>query len=58
MYNNNVMINFVDQKRVTKKSSTFLYYSLFVVISPVIIVLTAIAFDRSGVMLVYWRDGK
>ena len=56
--NKNYWNKFLDQKPITRKSSRFLYYCFYVFINPLIIVLTAIALDRTGVMLVYWRDGK
>ena len=41
-----------------KNSSAFRYYCLYVFINPFVIVVVATALDRSGVMLVYWRDGE
>ena len=47
-----------NQQQMKKNSSAFRYYCLYVFINPFVIVVVATALDRSGVMLVYWRDGE
>ena len=41
-----------------KNNSTFRFYCVFTVVEPLVIIMTAVVFDQTDVMTVYWRKDK